>query len=101
MDVNYNSLSVRIGETRIVRISYGQTGLNARCAGSGTLSWDIASIRETGVHFTFLGTGRLSDNGLFLFLFTFAEVHRTVYTCKTDLAVIDESFFLTNNDCKL
>ncbi len=68
---------------------------------------DIASSEYAGVDFRFLGVLSLLDDSNFRTLTLLSvthEQHRTVYTCKTDLAVspsIDEAFFLTNNFSKL
>ncbi len=100
---------VRIGETRIVRIPFSGRKRNniIICYGSGALSMDIASSEYAGVSFRFLGSISIQtdDNFRTLKLFSITrEIHRTVYTCKTDLAVspsIDKSFFLTDNFSKL
>ncbi len=68
---------------------------------------DIASSEYAGVYFRFLGSISLQNDNNFRTLQLLGitrEIHRTVYTCKTDLAVspsIDESFFLTDNFSKL
>ncbi len=101
-----SSSIVRIGETGIVRIPFNGRNFII-CYGSGALSMDIASSEYAGVNFRFLGS--ISFQGDYNFrtfrLFSITrEIHRTVYTCKTDLAVspsIDESFFLTDNFSKL